>query len=386
MARRAARLRGLLAGAALLTLLAAACAGRGMAPTGGQPRGRPTDVSRQTAVPTIPAGAAVATAPAGDDQQQVAAFYSGKTVTIVVGLSPGGGFDIVARLLAPYLGKYLPGNPSVIVDNRTGAGGMVAANLVYKAAPKDGTTVLAASEGLVANQLLGAQGVEYDFRKFQWLGSTQVATVVCYARADTGVRTLADVIGRPEPLIVGATAPSSNSYDFPAALQKVLNANIKIITGYGGSAPIRLAMESGEVQAHCVPWESVVESVKPWVDNGFAVVFVQQALEKNPDLGSVPLAEEFARSDQDRTVLRLLTAYNAFSKPYAVAPEVPAERVAALRQAFEQALRDPELLEKAHQAKVDLDPKPGAEVRRLIDDMFAADPATIARLKEVLQP
>jgi tripartite-type tricarboxylate transporter receptor subunit TctC len=381
MAMRSAAQWSAVVAVAVLALLAGACGAPGAAPAAAPAAGRAAPAGRATVAP-LPTGPAAGTA---EQPSAVASFYQGKTVTLVVGLSAGGGYDIVARLLAPYLGKYLPGNPNVIVDNRTGAGGLVAANLVYKAAPKDGTSVLAASENLVANQLLGAPGVEYDFRRFQWLGSVQAATVVCYARADAGVRTFADALARPEPLIVGATAPGSNSYDFPATLQRVLGANFRIITGYGGSAPIRLAMESGEVQAHCVPWESVVEGVQPWLDSGFAVVFVQQARDKPAELATVSQAEDFARTASDRSVVRLLTAPNAFSKPYAVAPEVPAERVAALREGFAQALRDPELLEKAQRARIDISPKTGPEVLGLIQEMFAADAETVGRLKEIVQ-
>jgi tripartite-type tricarboxylate transporter receptor subunit TctC len=325
--------------------------------------------------------------PALTDAQKKAAedFYRGKTITTIVGLSAGGGFDQMARLLARHMGKYIPGNPNIIVENRTGAGGLVALNYVYKAAPQDGSVMQVASEINLNNQILGQEGIEFDFARFQWLGSTQEATVVCYARKDANVSTLKDVIDRREPLIVGATEKGSNSYDFPAVLQQLMKANVKLVPGYPGSAQIRLAMESGEVQAHCVPWEAIKSTIGEWVNSGFVKVFVQQAPERHPELKDVGLAEEAAPGADDKQILRLVTISGAISKPFSVGPGVSADRVLALRHAFNQAMKDAAFLDDTQKQKVDLSPKSGPRVQQLIEEALKSDPKVVARLKELMK-
>lgn len=407
--------------ASCLALVLAACAPAAPSPTAPPPK--PTEASKPAAKPTeapkpaearpaakpteAPAAksteAKPAASPAAKAEPQPTAqadelpplteaqrkavedFYRGKTITTIVGLSAGGGFDLMARLVARHIGRHIPGNPNLIVENRTGAGGLIALNYVYKVAPQDGSVMQVASEINLNNQLLGTEGVEYDFARFQWLGSTQEATVTCYARTDAGVTSLKDLIGRKEPLIVGATEKGSNTYDFPAVLSQLVKANIKIVPGYPGTSQIRLAMESGEVQGHCVPWEAIKPTIGDWLQKGFVKPFVQQAPQRHPDLKDVGLAEEVVASADDKQILRLVTISGAISKPFSVGPGVPADRVLALRHAFNQTMKDPAFLEDAQKGKIDLSPKSGPRVQQLIEQALKSDPRVVARLKELLK-
>lgn len=359
---------------ALLLTAVAACGPRAVSPGSSPAAGSPlasTSASPSTEV----------------DISAVEEFYRGKTIRLLVGFSPGGGYDTVARLLARHLPRHIPGNPSVVVENMPGASGLIAANYTFHQAPKDGTTLLLFAESALRDELVGSEGVQFKSREYLWLGSTQVQTSLCFARTDSGVSSLRDVIGGSRQLIVGSTGPGSNLHDFPATLRAALNANIRLVPGYPGSSDVLLAMESGELNAACVPWESIKVTRPQWFTGAapFATILVQQGAEKHPDLAHVPLAEELAQTEEQRQLIRVATSTLSISKPLVAPPGVPADRVTALRRAFDALLQDPELLREAEAAKVDLSPKSWDRVSAIVEQVLSAPPDVISRLKMIYE-
>ena len=316
-----------------------------------------------------------------------AAFYQGKTVHLTVGFTAGGGYDVVSRLISRHLGKHIPGNPTVVVDNMPGASGMVAANYIFSAAPKDGTTIEVFSEPGLQGQLLKAEGVQFDARQYNWLGSTQVQTQLCIARTDSGIVSMQQLLqpGSPQ-LIVGTTAPGSNTHDFPATLKGALNANIKTVSGYPGTADITLAMESGEVNGICIPWESIKSTHADWFSGSspFATILVQQGKGRHADLPNIPLAEEVAQTEEQKQLIRAASSTLAISKPVIAPPGVSADRVVVLRQAVEDTMKDPELLADAESARIDLSFKSHDQVEAIVREVLDIPPDVAQKLKQIL--
>lgn len=318
--------------------------------------------------------------------QDVAAFYKGKQITIVVGSSTGGGYDTYARLIARYMGKHMPGNPSVIVSNKPGAGSNVAADHIYFVAPKDGTQIGALMGGAVVEPLFGLIPIKHDPSKFQYLGSANNDVYICVARTDSPVKTFADVF--MHEVITGASASSSTS-DFPTVLNNILGTKFKMVLGYTGSNEISLAIAKNEVQAVCgVAWPSYSVTNPGWFDNGFAKVIVQLHVTGYPDLNKagVPLAADFAKTPEQKAILELFFSQTIFGRPYVVAPEVPKDRVAALRQAFYDTLRDPDLGADAKKAGLDVDQVTGDDLQKIVAKIYAAPPDIIAKTKAAVVP
>jgi tripartite-type tricarboxylate transporter receptor subunit TctC len=320
--------------------------------------------------------------------QTVEEFYRGKTVSIIVGLAPGGGFDTVARLVARHLGNHIPGNPSVIVENMDGAGSLLAANHLFSVAKPDGLTAGVINELQVINQLTGTEGVQFDARKYGWIGSVQKDSVACTIRADSPYKTAQDLLRQDlPPLIVGATGPGTSTHDFPKALIGSLGANMRVVSGYGGSAPIRLATESREVEGLCWAYESVLSTAAHWMDTGFATLIVYQANDPDPRIEQrypgVPRAEDLAPNEQARRLLRAATAPTGMSKPFLTPPGVPADRLQALQKAFEATMKDPAFKAEAEQAKVEIDFNTGAETERIVKEILDLPPDLAARLADM---
>jgi tripartite-type tricarboxylate transporter receptor subunit TctC len=332
-----------------------------------------------------PGGTAGNATPAGtpDAAAAVKAFYEGKTIRVVVGLEAGGGFDTTARVLARHMGKYIPGNPTLVVENMPGAGSRVAANFIYEVAPQDGTVFGVFNENQTLQQALGAADIKFDSRKFGWLGSTFSATIVCIARKDSGVTKIQDIQGSKQ-FIVGSTGPGSNTGDFPQVLRTALGANIKIVSGYNGTAGISRAVDSGEVQGGCWTWESMGPTQGQNLKDGIMVPLVQQGDEKVKDLANVPMADEVATTPQNKALVKAITAPSVISKAFTAPPNVPADRLKALQEAFTKAWNDPALKEEAAKAKIDIAPKDAAGVQKVINELLGYDTATIEALKAAL--
>jgi tripartite-type tricarboxylate transporter receptor subunit TctC len=367
---------------ALVLLVLTACApARGSSPAGG-PAASPTGSPAQSA----PAQSAPARAP---DAPATADFYRGKTVRIVVAFPAGGGFDIVGRLVAKYIGKFTPGNPTVIVENMPGAASMLAASSIYNLAPKDGTVIGVVNGGAtVVEQLFGASGVQYDAARMQYLGAPYVFSYVLLAAKAADVPRFTDVVGpNAKQLLVGATNPGSTTYDAPILLHDISGANLKVVSGYDGTAPILLAIDRGEVQAIFNPWESLKPTVYDRVQSGDYLILGQFTEQPLKDLPNVPEFLKLASTDEQRQLLRLGIIVPArFAVQYFVAPGVPADRVQALETAFAQTMADQEFRADAARVHVEIDPLTGAQLRQLVMDYLSMPADVKARLQKVLRP
>ncbi|MBI4493251.1 MAG: hypothetical protein HY690_10735 [Chloroflexi bacterium] len=383
---------GLVAGA----FAAAACAPAAQpGPTTPPARPAPTVASAgpeakpaATAAPAKPAATQPPAARPAEkpDLKAIEEFYQGKTIRIIVGYSAGGGFDTYARTLARHLGSHLPGNPTAVVENVPGAGSLKAANQLFKLTKPDGLTFGTFNEFQLLSQLTGQQGVEFDARQFSWVGSSYTSHVACVARKDTGLATFQDLLKASQPFVVGGTAPGSETDDFPRVLRATTGAKLKLVSGYEGTSKIRLAVESREVDGACWSWQSIKSTAQQWLDEKYVNVLVQQSREgRHPDLKEIPVAEEFARDDAGRQALRAWAAPQAMSKPFAAPPGVPAERLAALQQAFMATFKDPAFLDDARKANLDVEPKAGPQVLEVAREVLSAPPGVARKLAEALK-
>ena len=318
--------------------------------------------------------------------QTVDNFYGGRTLTIVVGSGAGGGFDTTARLVSRHITNHIPGKPTVIVQNMPGGGGLVAANYVFNAAPKDGTVIGLFHEAQVMSQLTGSEGVDFDLRQFNWLGSSYVDPNVCIVRSDAAVTTFKEMIGSAKPTAVGGTGPGSNTYDAPRVLAAATGANIKAVAGYPTTNDVRIGVERGELQGMCLGWESVRSASGEWLDNKYAQIFVQNGTTRHRDLPDVPLAMEFAKDEDSRALLRLVDAPGAMSKPFSMPPNVDAGRVELMRRALMDTYRDADFLAEAKAMKLDFQPKTAEEIQQVLNDVLATPPDIAAQYRQIIQP
>lgn len=319
-------------------------------------------------------------------QDSVAQFYKGKTVTIVVGTSPGGGYDLYARLISRALGKYIPGQPNINVTNMPGAASNIAAAHIYNIAPKDGTYMGAIFMGAVVDPLFGEQArPTHDAAKFNYIGNANQDTHVCLVRSDAKIGGFQDLFEKE--IVVGATAPGAPTRDFATILRNVLGIKVKIVPGYPGSREVALALERGEVQGGCgQTWSSISTTYPAWFKEGLMKVLVQEDVSGHPDLDKqgVPLAASFAKTPEQREILELFYSQTVFGRPYVVAPEVPKERVEALRNAFTQAMQDPDLIAEARKLNLDLRPTSGGEMQDKIAKMYAAPADMVEKARRAL--
>ena len=318
--------------------------------------------------------------------EQLAEFYKGKTVTIAVGSSPGGGLDTFGRLLSRHLGRHIPGNPTVVVSNVPGAGGNVLANNLYTIAPKDGTYMGVTFPSIMIDPLLNTNHRGYDPTKFNYVGNANSEVLVCLIRKDAGLKSLDDLVNAN--MIIGATAPGSTTADFPAIIKGLTGAKFRLVTGYQGSREVTLAVEKNEVQGICGLGWSTVKVQFPDILKGdmFATVFAQEDLKGHPELNgrNVPLTISLAKSEEDKQALQMFYSQNAFSRPFILPPGVPADRVAALRKIFMETIADPELQADARKMNIDAEPTSGEELQRLIGQMYATPQPIVERVRKAM--
>lgn len=333
---------------------------------------------------------AVLTAPPAG-AQTVEEFYKGKSLTLVVGNGPGGGFDVFGRLLARHIGRYVPGNPSVIVQNMPGAGSLVAANYLYNLAPKDGTTL-----GLIARNmpLLGLLGnnsnVRFDPHKFTWLGSSSNFSNDAYVlivRKDAPVKSIEDALrpGGP-PLILGGTANGGSSSDVPKILHDTLGLNVKLVVGYRDSAAIYVAMENGEVNGRTNELSSIRSTRPSWLapESDFRVLIQYARATRLPQLKDVPTAHELAPNEKVRALIQFTQAPFTMAWPYAAPPGLPHDRAQALQDAFAAAHRDPQFLAEANAIGIDVSPVSAEELRRSIEELSRVPPDMFDYVRRLL--
>lgn len=315
-------------------------------------------------------------------EDSIAEFYRGKTVTIIVGYGPGGGYDLYARSLARHIGRHIPGNPVVVVRNMPGAGSVVATNYLFNVAPRDGTVLATFGRGVLTEQLREAPGVHFDATRFNWIGSMTDEVIVCVARGDSGIQRFEDVFNRP--LRIGGLGGGADLE--VRVMNDFLGTKFELITGYAGGNEINLALERGEVQGRCaLSWGSLKATRPQWLEQGFVRVLVQLGVRKHPDLPGVPLALEYARTEDARLVMRLISVRQAIARPFAAPPGVPPDRVAALRRAFLDTLRDPEFLAEAARAKLEFNnPMGGEEVEDVITEIFSMPRKVVGIIRQYL--
>ncbi|MBM3607212.1 MAG: hypothetical protein FJX29_01975 [Alphaproteobacteria bacterium] len=309
-------------------------------------------------------------------------FFAGKQLTMLVGTTTGNDYDNRGRLLARHMGRLLPGNPTIIVRNMPGGGGVVAANWMTKVAPRDGTVLFMIMQPTAMNQALGLGKIEYDVRNFGWIGNTSDTPSVINSWHTTGIRTIEDASNKE--LVLGGTVGTA-SVVYPKVLNALAGTKFKIVTGYPGGNQINLAMESGEVQGRGSNSWSSWKSTRPhWLAEKKIHILVQIALKRAPDLPDVPLMLELASNDFDRQVLTFLSADTAIARAVVTTPGVPPERLNTLRRAFDAVMKDAALLKEADQAHMDIGVSTGEEAAKVATLVVEADPKVIARAKEII--
>ena len=292
-------------------------------------------------------------------------FYKGRTINIIVGFGPGGGYDLYARMLARHLGKHIPGNPNVVVQNMEGAGGVRAANHVYNVAPKDGTVIAAVNQGAAMFKLLGGKGAQYDPAKFQWLGSMAASNNTIYVWHASGIKSLDDARRREVSMAGSGVISDANIY--PAVFNALVGTRFKVISGYTGTNDSNLALERGEVEGRGGGAYSSLVSTRPdWLRDGKVHILAQIGFERETELGGVPLLLDLVKTDEERQIATLVTLPTAIGYNYWLAPEVPAERVETLRTAFMAALKDDELLAEAKKLNLEIRPKTGQDLEAMV--------------------
>jgi len=316
---------------------------------------------------------------------QAQSAYDGKTLRIVVGLAAGGGFDTYARVLARHLGKHIPGNPTVVVENMTGAGSLISANHLYKVAKPDGLTMGHFVGSLFLGQAMGQPGIEFDARRFEFVGAAVKLDNVCALTKASSVTSLDQWMAAKTPVKLGGSGPGTPTDNVPRILRAALGLPIQVVTGYKGTSQIRLAAESGEVAGGCWSWESMRVTWRGALETGDAVVVIQITPNGFPDLSTVPLATSLAKTEKARRLIEVgLQAPSAFSSPFVLPPDTPKDRVQMLRKAFQETLKDPAFITDANKAKLTIDPVSGEDLERMVAALFTLDPPLLAELKKIL--
>jgi tripartite-type tricarboxylate transporter receptor subunit TctC len=313
-------------------------------------------------------------------------FFTGKTIRFIVGYSPGGTFDAYTRTIARHFTKYVPGNPAIIVENMTGAAGIIAANHIYNRVKPDGLTIGAWATPLVLQHIMGNDAVQFDGRKFGYLGVPSPYETVCTFNEKSGIAKMDDWVTSKRPVKIAGIGPGTAPSDVPKLLQAALGLPMEVLDGYKGGADARLALESGEVDGYCGSWTNVETSWRSQYESGKIRAVLQVTLKSNPKYEHVPLAIKYANSDEARDLLKIADNAHGAQFPYSVPPGTPKDRLEILQKAFVQTLKDKEFLAEATKAKLDIDVIDGPMFTKTVASLYEAKPATVARLKEVLVP
>ena len=333
-----------------------------------------------TALAILGIGAGLGTSVSAQD------FYTGQTLRIVVGFSAGGGFDSYARVIGRHIPKHIPGSPTVLVENLTGAGSLLAANHVYKVAKPDGLTMGHFIGGFFLGQVLGQPGIEFDARKFEFVGAPVTEDVVCAMTKASGITNMDKWLASKTPVKLGGTATGAYAPDnLIRILKSTLGLPIQLVSGYKGTADIRLASESGELHGSCWSWDSIKSTWRKSLDDGGAVPVLRAVSAEFPDLPGVPTAMSLAKTQEARQLIEVgIDDGSKYARPFVLPPGTPKERVAILRKAFQETLKDPAFLAELEKAKLGLEPVRGEELEAMVSRLFKLSPALIAKLKSIL--
>ena len=291
--------------------------------------------------------------------------YAGKTVTIIVGYKAGGGYDTTARVLARHLPKYIPGKPTIIVQNMPGANSIIAANHMYNVAKPDGLTIGTFNRNLPIAQLTKVEGVKYDVTKFQWIGSAANESTILAIRSELPYKTFDELRKAKETVVIGSTGPGANTHDFPLLLKDLLGVNLKIVSGYQSSADIMLAVERKEVDGRAGSYTSL----RPFIDRGLVRPIVR-ARTVEPGIEKLPADEDMATNPRAKAIMALRSAPEQVARPYVLPPATPAEIVKVMREAFAKTIEDPELVAESKKAKFDLEYLPGDKAQKILVDVM----------------
>jgi tripartite-type tricarboxylate transporter receptor subunit TctC len=317
---------------------------------------------------------------AADD---VADFYHGRTLTLLISYSVGGGYDLYARVLAKYLGKYIPGNPVVVPENMPGAGGLRASNYLYTASPRDGSVIGTFSRSIPTMPLVTPNAASFDGRKFSWIGSMSGDTSLCLTNSKSPIKTFADMLSKP--VVMGGQFASADSDIYAHLYKNVFGAKIKLVSGYPGTNEITLAMMRGEVDGICgLSWGTIKVAHPEWLKQKSVNFLVQAALKKDPELPDVPLALDLIKDAQKRQMLFILFAPQAMGRPFAAPPGIPPARKAALSKAFDAAMKDPGLLTEAAKEQMDISPMSGRQIDVLLGQLYAIPPDVVAKAAKAI--
>ncbi len=317
-------------------------------------------------------------------QDDVAAFYKGKTIRLVVGIGVGSGYDINARLLARYMAPHIAGQPTIIVQNQPGAGSLTMTNALYNNGPFDGTIIGASFNGMPTTPLLQPSGARFDPVKLNWLGSTNRETQITYVWHAAPVETFDDI--KRTETVVGSQAPGSTQYDFPMLANAILGTRFKVINGYESTPKIHLAMERGEVQGNGATNYSTLKALSgPWITDKKVKILAQWGLKKHPELPDVPLVLDMAKSESDRAALTLGITRLEYGRPFFLPPNIPPARLEALRRAFDATMKDPAYLAEADKLKIEVEPLSGEQVAALVEQVSRTPAETVARVRTAME-
>jgi tripartite-type tricarboxylate transporter receptor subunit TctC len=307
---------------------------------------------------------------AGAQAESPAEFFKGKNIRVIIGASAGGSYDTMGRMMARNMKRHVPGSPNMIPQNRTGASSRVAASWLYNAGPRDGTVIGAFSQTLALAQVLGQRGVQYDSAKFIWIGTPIQPVSVMVSRRDTGIKNLLDT--RDKELVVGATSSTGANFIYPALANYLFDTKLKIVIGYKGGTQVDLALERGEIGARgSATWSDIKNTRPHWLKDKLIYILVQNSLKKHRELPDVPRFVDLATDPDKRAVLELMGKVAAVGRPLLTNRGVPADRIKALRAAFDASMKDPQLLADAKKAHVDVNPMGGEELQKLVGEILA---------------
>ncbi len=316
--------------------------------------------------------------------QSAEAFYKGRDMKMIISAGQGGGYGTYAHALIPFMEKYIPGKPKIIIQHMQGAGGIVAANHLYNVAAKDGSVIALIHRGAVSTApLFDAQGVKFDPTKFGWIGSMNNEVSLCASWHTSKVKSFKDL--DQNQLIVGGLGPGSDTDMYPNLINNLFDTKMKLITGYNSGGAINLAFERGEIDGRCGwSWSSIESTRGQWIKENKITLLVQLGVDKHPELPNVPWIYDYAKTADDKAAMNLVFARQEFGRPYAGPPELPPAILALYRKAFDATMKDPTFLADAKKRKLDLDPITGAEIQKLVDNLYTTPPAVVARVRGIL--
>jgi len=315
--------------------------------------------------------------------QTVEQFYRGKTVKFIVGSNTGGSYDTYSRLLAQFIGKHIPGNPTLIVENLPGASGVKSAQYLADIAPKDGSVIGMFNQSMPQRQMFEPDQVHFDLTRFSWLGAMNTSTTVFITWHASGVKTLEDA--KKKEVVMGAVSASGGNSVYPLLLNAFLGTRFKVVLGYLGGNTIQLAMERGEVDGRAaVVWSGLKSGWPQWIAEKKIYVLLQTGLTKEKDLPDVPLLLDLAKNDEERAIFRFVSSDSAMGFPVTAPPGIPAERQAALQKAFADTMKDPDFLKVAAERQLEIEPSTGQDVKQVVEDLIRTPKDVIAKIKKGL--